>query len=79
MTQSLYLIIEPSRKRWRGPRIARISKCKPSLPRPSEQALIRLVIAIPDDVLQPREIRVEVKREHVVQPTVTVQSEAAPS
>jgi len=77
MTHSLYLILEPSRKRYRGPRIARISKTRPSLPRPSEQALVRLVLTIPDDVLQPREVRVEIKREHVVQPIISVSSEPA--
>jgi hypothetical protein len=74
MTESLYLVIERHRKRWNGPRIAKVSKRKPTLARPSEQALVRLCVQIPDNVLEPRVVHVEVKPEHIVAPVVTAQS-----
>lgn len=72
MTETLYLVIEPSRKYWRGVRISRVSKRKPVLKRPSEQALLKLCVALPDNVLQPREVRVEIKPEHLQQPVISV-------
>ncbi len=72
MTESLYLVLERSKYRWGGVRISSVTKRKPTLKRPSEQALVRLQVSIPDNVLQPREVKVEIKPEHLVQPTITV-------
>lgn len=77
MTESLYIIIERTRRGWRSVRISKVSKKRPVLKRPSEQALIKLEIAIPDNVLQPRVVRVEVKPEHIAAPVVTVTSQPA--
>lgn len=74
MTEILYLVVERSRLGWKGTRIAKVSKKRPTLSRPSEQALVKLSVALPDNVLQPREVRVEVKPEHIVAPTITVTS-----
>jgi hypothetical protein len=73
----LYLVLEPTRRGWRSVRISKVSKKKPRLPRPSEQAIVRLSVCIPDNVLQPREIKVEIKPEHIVAPVVTVSSQPA--
>lgn len=77
MTLSLYLVIERQRVRYRGLRIAKVSKRRPLLARPSEQALIKVGITIPDTVLEPRVVYVEIKPEHIVAPTVTVSSQQA--
>jgi hypothetical protein len=76
MIESLYLVISrpQGRFKYRGPRIEKVSKRKPTLGRPSEQALVRLRVEIPDSVLEPRVVQVEIKPEHIVQPVVTVKS-----
>jgi hypothetical protein len=80
MAESLYLVIE-RRKRgsWRdgNVRIAHISKKRPFLKRPSEQALVKLLITLPDRMLEPRVINVEIKPEHVAQQPVSVSPTAA--
>lgn len=78
MIETLYLVIERSRKAWRGPRIARVSKRKPALKRPSEQALVRLSISLPDRLLEPRVVQVEIKPEHVAAPTITATPQTPP-
>jgi hypothetical protein len=74
---SLYLVIERSKHAWKGPRIARVSKNKPTLPRPTEQAIVKLSISLPEDVLKPRVVYVEVKPEHIVAPEITASSQPA--
>ena len=71
--ETLYLIIAPSGREWKGPRIARVSKRKPTVK--VGQALVRLNIAIPSDALRPPTISVEIKPEHIMQTPVTVSSE----
>ena len=75
MTETLYLIVERGPRRWSGVKIAKVSKRKPVLARPSEQALIKLSVHLPDNVLEPREVHVEVKPEHIVAPVVTATSQ----
>jgi hypothetical protein len=75
MIEILYLVIE--RGRWNHPRISKVAKKRPILKKPSEQALVRLSIALPDKLLEPRCVQVEVKPEHVVAPTVTATSTPA--
>ncbi|MBA4136736.1 MAG: hypothetical protein C0518_05410 [Opitutus sp.] len=77
MSETLYLVLQRARYGWRGARIAKVSKKRPTLSRPSEQALVKLSVVLPDNVLQPREVRVEVKSEHIVAPTITVTSQPA--
>lgn len=72
---TLYLVLEPAKRCWRGVRISSVSKKRPSLKRPSEQALVKLSVSIPDNVLQPREVSVEIKPEHIVAPVVSVTSQ----
>lgn len=75
MTENLYLVIQRGARSWSGPRIVKVSKRKPTLNKPSEQALVRLCIQIPDRVLEPRVVHVEVKPEHIVAPVVTASSQ----
>lgn len=71
----LYLVIERSKPSWKGPRIARVAKKRPTLTRPTEQALVHLAVDLPKDLLEPRVVRVDVKPEHVSAPTVTATSQ----
>ncbi len=76
MTTQLYLVLErPAIRRWRGVQIVKVARKKPLLKKPNEQALVRLLIDIPDNALEPREVRVAVKPEHIAAPVVTVRSE----
>lgn len=77
MTETLYLVLERHRRGWRGIRISKIAKKRPTLPRPQEQALVRLSISLPDNVLEPRTVHVDIKPEHIVTPTVTAASTPA--
>ena len=75
MTEYLYLIIErPRRQQWKKAHITKVSKKKPVLPRPTEQALVRLSINIPDGLFEPRTVPVEIKPEHIIPPVVTANS-----
>lgn len=74
ITSSLYLVLERSKPSWRGVRISSVTKRKPTLKRPLEQALVRLLISLPDDVLEPRVVRVEINADHIVPPAITVSS-----
>ncbi len=71
--ETLYLIIVPGKRAWQSPRIARISKRKPTVQ--IGQALVRLNIAIPDNALRPPVISVEIKPEHIAQPEMKVTSQ----
>lgn len=75
MNVPLYLVLQRGPRQWSGIRIVKVSRKKPVMEKPSEQALVRLLINVPDNVLEPREVRVEVKPEHIVAPVVTVVSE----
>lgn len=77
MTQQLYLVIERRKYRWQGLRISRISRKRPMLARPSEQALVKLVIDIPDSVMDPRAVQVAILPEHIVAPVATAKSAPA--
>lgn len=79
MIHSLYLVISrpTGRASWKGPRIELVKKKKPKLTRPHEQALVRLLIDIPDRAMEPRQIHVEIKPEHLAPPAITVAAEAA--
>lgn len=77
MTETLFLVLEQSRKRWRGVRIARVSKKRPHLARPSEQALVKIRLTIPDTVLDPKVVDVVINPEHIAAPTITVRSQPA--
>ena len=68
-TETLYLLIEPSKKWWRRARIAKVTKKKPTLA--DGQALIRLQVEFPDNICQPPEVTVKVKQEHIA-PHVSV-------
>lgn len=72
MIESLYLTIQ--RGRWNQPRIAAVSKRRPKLKNPSEQSLVRIDITVPDDVLNPRAVKVVIGSEHLQAPLVTVQA-----
>ena len=75
MTETLYLVISrPQKRAWRGPRIELIKRKRPALARPSEQALVRLCIDIPDGILQPRTVQVAILPEHIITPVVTAKS-----
>ncbi|MBL9187891.1 MAG: hypothetical protein JNK23_10455 [Opitutaceae bacterium] len=77
MRTHLYLVLErPQRRRWRGVQIVSIARRMPVLKKPSEQAVLKIALDIPDNALEPREVRVEVKPEHIIAPVVTVKSEA---
>ena len=77
MTTTLYLVIQRGPRTWSGVRIVKVSRKRPTLQKPSEQALVRLMIDLPDRALEPREVRVEVKPEHITAPVITVRSEPA--
>lgn len=77
MTESLYLVIERAKRSWRGTRVARISKKRPTLARPSEQAIIKLRVEIPDNIMEPREVNVRIEREHIALPNITATSQPA--
>jgi hypothetical protein len=65
------------RGRWyNSVKISKVTKKKPTLKRPSEQALVKLIIDIPERVLRPREVRVQIAAEHISQAVVTAKSEA---
>ena len=78
MTHSLYLIIERAHAASCGKKrvLQRVTKRKPVLPRPTEQALVRLEIQIPDGLFEPRCVPVQIKPEHIVPPVVTANSSA---
>lgn len=73
--ETLYLVIErPQRpqRRWRGIVITKITRKRPLLKRPSEQALLKLRIDIPDTIMEPRAISVQIKPEDIIAPTTAV-------
>ena len=77
MTTNLYLVIE-RRKRgyWSGGPllISKVSKKKPTLPRPTEQALVQLAINLPDRLLEPRTVTVQINPDHIIPPAATAAS-----
>ena len=71
--QYLYLVLErPRTRRWRGIVITKITRKRPSLKKPSEQALLKLRIDIPDAIMEPRAIAVTIKPEDIIAPVTTV-------
>jgi|HubBroStandDraft_1064217.scaffolds.fasta_scaffold02417_10 hypothetical protein len=69
MTEILYLVVQ--RGRW-DPRIHMVTKRKPLLPRPSEQAIVKLEIRLPDRIMDPPHVTVQINEEHIAKPTILV-------
>lgn len=72
MITALYLTLE--RGRWGSTKVTKISRRCPRLAKPTEQALLKLNIDLPDsrDVFRPREIAVQIRPEHLALPAATV-------
>ncbi len=72
-TEHLYLLLKPKRQwKYGSPRIARIAKSRSSLRVQPGEAIVHLQIELPDNILNPPEVRVQIRPEHVAAPAVTV-------
>ena len=76
-TETLYLIVTPTlRGRWhRKLRIRSVTKHRPT-PKIGE-AMVRINVHLPDDVLTPPVVNVEIKPEHIAAPAVKVEATPA--
>jgi hypothetical protein len=80
MSETLYLVIEERRRgAWRKGklRISAVSKTRPALARPTEQALVRINVELPDMLLQPRAVNVEIKADDIAHQPISVTSSKA--
>lgn len=75
MKTALFLVLEPGK--YGATKIVRISRRCPALKKPTEQAILKLNIDLPDhrQVFKPREVTVEIKPEHIATPKITVTPE----
>ncbi len=69
---TLYLVVSKNPRYYSSTRIERVCKKKPVLPRPTEQAIVRMDIDLPDGLFKPPQVNVQINPEHIIRQPVTV-------
>ncbi|HZZ20292.1 MAG TPA: hypothetical protein VFE25_13025 [Opitutaceae bacterium] len=71
MTDELYLLIEKGGY-YGYPTISKVLRKRPDLTHPTGQALIKIVIDIPHNILEVPEVKVAIGEHHLQRPIATV-------
>lgn len=74
---TLFIVCEPHKRYGHTTVITSVKRKKPKLPRPTEQAIVKLEIDLPDGIFNPRVVNVVVAREHITPPVPTAKSAPA--